>query len=88
MQCPADQPVVRSARLCIVTRAWISAAFFVAVAAPTVAIPVLAYAGAGERLDDPLTRLKDWMQRQHAAMLAVVLVAIGLLVLYKGIHAL
>jgi sulfite exporter TauE/SafE len=70
------------------TRAWISAAIFVAVAASTDAIPVLAYAGAGERLDDPLARLKDWMDRHNAALLAAILVVIGLLVLYKGIHAL
>jgi hypothetical protein len=71
-----------------VTRAWISAAIFVAVAASTVALPVLAYAGAGGRLDDPLARLKDWMERHNAAMLAVVLILIGMLVLYKGIHTL
>ncbi|MBV9353587.1 MAG: GAP family protein [Mycobacterium sp.] len=71
-----------------VTRTWISAAIFVAVAASTVAIPVLAYAGAGDRLDDPLARLRDWMDRHNAALLAAILVLIGLLVLYKGIHAL
>ncbi|MBO0863935.1 MAG: GAP family protein [Mycobacterium sp.] len=71
-----------------VTRGWISAAIFVAVAASTVAVPVLAYAGAGGRLDDPLDRLEDWMERHNAAMLAVVVILIGLLVLYKGIHAL
>lgn len=71
-----------------VTRAWISAAIFVTVAASTVAVPVLAYAGAGERLDDPLARLKDWMDRHHAALIAAILVVIGLLVLYKGVHAL
>ena len=71
-----------------VTGASISAAIFVAVAASTVAIPVLAYAGAGKRLDDQLARLKDWMDRHNAALLAAILVLIGLLVLYKGIHAL
>ncbi|OBI43667.1 hypothetical protein A5707_04565 [Mycobacterium kyorinense] len=70
------------------TRAWISAVFFVAVAASSVAIPILAYAAAGERLHDPLSRLRDWMERHNAAMLAVILVVIGLLVLYKGLHAL
>jgi hypothetical protein len=29
------------------------------VEAATVAVPVLAYAGAGHRLDDPLARLKE-----------------------------
>ena len=60
----------------------------VAVSASTVAIPVLAYAGAGHRLDDPLARLKDWMEKNNAALLAAVLVLIGLMVLYNGIHAL
>jgi Sap-like sulfolipid-1-addressing protein len=67
---------------------WISAAFFVAVAASSVAIPVLAYVGAGSRLDDPMVRLKDWMERNNAALLAAILVVIGLMVLYNGIHAL
>jgi Sap, sulfolipid-1-addressing protein len=54
----------------------------------TVAIPILAFAGAGHRLDDALARLKDWMQRHNAALLAAVLIVIGLMVLYKGIDAL
>jgi hypothetical protein len=66
----------------------ISAAIFVAVAASSVAIPILGYLAAGDRLDDALARLKKWMQENHAGMLAVILVLIGLMVLYKGIHAL
>jgi len=58
------------------------------VAGSTVAIPVLAYAGAGNRLDDPMARLKDWMERNNAALLAAILVVIGLMVLYNGIHPL
>ncbi len=68
--------------------AWGAVAWFVVVAGSTVAIPILAYAAAGERLDAPLARLKDWMERQHATLLAAILVVIGLLVLYKGIHGL
>jgi len=67
---------------------WIAAAIFVAVAASTVAIPILAYAAAGHRLDDPLARLKDWMDKNNAALMAAILVVVGLLVLYHGIHAL
>jgi hypothetical protein len=67
---------------------WILATVFVAVAGSTVAIPVLAYAGAGNRLDDPMARLKDWMERNNAAVLAAILVVIGLMVLYNGIHPL
>lgn len=64
------------------------AAVFIVLAAATVAIPILAYAAAGNRLDDPLNRLKEWMEKNHAAMLAAVLVLIGAMVLIKGIDAL
>jgi hypothetical protein len=43
---------------------------------------------SGDRLDEPLRRLKDWMERQHPTLVAAILVVIGLLVLYKGIHGL
>ena len=68
--------------------AWISVVFYVLVAASSAAIPVLAYAVAGERLDGPLTRLEDWMERHNAALVAAILVIIGVLLLYKGIHGL
>jgi hypothetical protein len=53
-----------------------------------VAIPILAYVGAGDRLEEPLERLKAWMEANHDAMLAVILFLIGLIVLYNGIRAL
>ncbi len=67
---------------------WILAAVFVVVAASTVAIPVLAYAGAGDRLVEPMTRLKNWMERNNAALLAAILIVIGLMVLHNGVKAL
>lgn len=67
---------------------WVAAAFFVVIAASSVAIPILAYAAAGSRLDDTLARLKDWMDRNNAALLAAVLVVIGAMLLYHGIDAL
>jgi hypothetical protein len=67
---------------------WIAAAFFVAIAASTVAIPILAYAAAGHRLDNTMARLKDWMDKNNAALMAAILVVIGLMVLYNGVHAL
>jgi formate-dependent nitrite reductase membrane component NrfD len=69
-------------------RVWIAEIWYVIVAASTVAIPILAYAVSGDRLNEPLTRLKDWMERQHATLVAAILVVIGVLVLYKGIHGL
>jgi hypothetical protein len=67
---------------------WITATIFVVVAASTVAIPVLAYAGAGDRLNEPMMRLKDWMERNNAALLAAILLVIGLMVLHNGVKAL
>jgi hypothetical protein len=67
---------------------WMAAAFFVAIAASTVAIPILAYAAAGHRLDDAMARLKGWMDKNNAALMSAILVVIGLMVLYNGVHAL
>jgi hypothetical protein len=66
----------------------ITGAIFLAVASSTVAIPVLAYAGAGHRLDDSMARIKDWMEKNNAALLAAILVLIGLMVFYNGVHSL
>lgn len=66
----------------------VAAAIFVVLAASTVAVPILAYVGAGDRFDDALERLKAWMEANHDAMLAVILLLIGLIVLYNGIRAL
>jgi len=63
-------------------------AVFVAIAGINGRDPILAYASAGDRLDDQLTRLKDWMEKNHAALEGAIMVVIGLMVLYKGIHAL
>jgi hypothetical protein len=62
--------------------------YYVVIAASTVALPILAYVVSGDRLDQPLVKLKDWMERQHATLVAAILVVLGVLVLYKGIHGL
>ena len=67
---------------------WASVAVFTAVAASSVALPVLGYLAAGDRLDEPLNRLKVWMEANHSAMVAVILAVIGVALLYKGIHGL
>jgi len=67
---------------------WILGAVFVAVAASTAAAPILAYAAAGNRLDEPMARLKDWMEQNNAALLAAILLVIGLMVVHNGVHAL
>ena len=57
-------------------------------AASSVAIPVLAYVMFADHLEGPLSRLKDWLERHNAGLVAVILVVIGLMVLYKGIRGL
>ena len=69
------------------TQSWTAVAIFTALAASSVALPTLAYLVAGERLDEPLTRLKKWMEDNHAGLIGAVLILIGVVVLYKGIHA-
>lgn len=61
---------------------------FVALSASTVALPVLAYAASGDRLDPTLARVKAWMEKYNAVLVAGILVIIGAMVLYKGIHGL
>jgi Sap, sulfolipid-1-addressing protein len=50
--------------------------------------PIVAYLVVGERVDRQLERMRDWMQREHAAVTAVILVVLGLLLLLTGIRAL
>ena len=84
--CVAAGLVIGSAGLG--TAVWAAVVYFAAIAGCSVALPILAYAVSGDRLDDPLARLKDWMERNHATLMAAILVVIGLLVFYKGVHGL
>jgi hypothetical protein len=70
------------------TGAWQAVLIFTALSASTVAIPVLGYLVAGDRLDAPLGRVKEWMERNHSALVAGILLFIGAALVYKGIHAL
>src|SRR6478735_1008007 len=48
--------------------AWLAMIYFVLIAGSTVLLPILAYVVSGERLAAPLTRLKEWMEQQHATL--------------------
>jgi threonine/homoserine/homoserine lactone efflux protein len=61
-------------------------ALFTLVASVSVAVPVLAYTILGERVLGPLGVARDWLVRNNSAVMAVVLVVIGLLLLLKGIN--
>ncbi|SKF92234.1 Protein of uncharacterised function (DUF2910) [Mycobacteroides abscessus subsp. bolletii] len=54
----------------------------------SVAFPGLAYAAAGHRLDDAMRRVRDWVDKNNAALMAAIPIVIGVMVPYNGIHAL
>lgn len=58
---------------------------FVLVAASTVAGPVIAFLLFGDRVEAPLLRAKDWLTRENATVMVVVLVVLGVVLLGKGI---
>jgi threonine/homoserine/homoserine lactone efflux protein len=66
---------------------WLAVVYYSALAASTVAIPTLAYVVAGDRVDRALKRLKEWMERQHAMLMASILLAVGLLLVFTGFRA-
>jgi threonine/homoserine/homoserine lactone efflux protein len=66
----------------------IAIAGFAAVASMSVAAPVLAYMLAGQRVLRPLSRAKDWLLRNNAAVLVVVFLILGALLISNGILAL
>ena len=59
-------------------------AVFTAIAAATVAIPVLGYAVARRRMAGPLAELKAWLTVHNAAVMSVLLVVIGAVLVGKG----
>ncbi len=54
----------------------------------TVALPLVAHLVLGDRATSPLQRANSWLTDHNAAVLAVVLLAVGVLVLTKGIGGL
>jgi hypothetical protein len=65
---------------------WTALVGYTALAGSTVALPILAYAVAPGRFDPVLVRAKDWIDRRHAELTAVILVVIGIVLLYQGIR--
>ena len=66
----------------------VAVAIFTAIAALSVAVPVLLYAVRGERMHGPLTRLRDWLERNNAIVMAIVIAAIGVMLLLEGVSGL
>ena len=58
---------------------------FVVIAASSVAIPVIAYLVASERMKAPLGALRAWLVHNNATVMAVLLLVIGVVMIGKGI---
>ena len=67
---------------------WLAIAFYTFLAGSTVIAPIIAYVVVGQRVDHHLERVRDWMQREHAAVTAAILLIVGVLLTYTGIRAL
>lgn len=63
----------------------VAVVLFTLVASVSVAIPVLSYTLLGDRVLGPLGVARDWLIRNNAAVMAVVLVLIGVLLVVKGV---
>ena len=61
---------------------------FTLLASVSVAAPVLTFALVGARVLPPLEKAKDWLTRNNAAVMAVVIIVIGLVLLTNGVTGL
>jgi threonine/homoserine/homoserine lactone efflux protein len=66
----------------------VAVAVFTGVAAISVAVPVGLYAVFGERMLGPLATVRDWLERNNAVVMSIVMTVIGVLVLAEGVSGL
>ena len=57
-------------------------------AASSVAIPIFLYLCFGERVDAPLRAVRGWLEENNAVVMSVVIVAIGVMLVIKGLKGL
>jgi Sap, sulfolipid-1-addressing protein len=65
-----------------------SVVVFTVLAASTVAVPVLGYAIGRKRMAGPLESLHRWLTVHNAAVMATLLLVIGVVLIGKGLGAL
>ncbi len=61
---------------------------FTLIAASTVAVPMIGYLAARDRMAGPLASLRDWLEQNNATVMAVLLLVIRVVLLGKGIGGL
>jgi threonine/homoserine/homoserine lactone efflux protein len=65
-------------------QAAVAVTVFTVLATSTVAVPVIGYLVAADRMADPLKRLKAWLEQHNAAVMGVLLLVIGVMLVGKG----
>lgn len=63
----------------------VAMAVFTVLASTTVAVPVVGYLAARDRMAAPLERLRAWLTQNNAAVMAVLLLVLGTALIGKGI---
>ncbi len=63
----------------------VAMAVFVVLASSTVAVPVIGYLAARDRMAAPLDRLRAWLTQNNATVMAVLLLVLGVVLIGKGI---
>ena len=61
---------------------------FVVIASSSVAVPVLAYLAAQNRVRQPLDDPRVWLTQNNSTVMAVLLLVIGVTILGKGLAGL
>ena len=61
---------------------------FVVIASSSIAVPVLGYLVAQERMQRPLEELRTWLTTHNAAVMSVLLLVIGISILGQGVAGL
>ena len=69
-------------------QAIVAVAVFTVIAASSVAVPVVGYAFARDRMQGPLGSLKTWLESNNATVMTVLLGIIGVVLIGKGIGGL
>lgn len=63
----------------------VAIAVFTVIAAASVAVPVIAYLVASERMAGPLESMRQWLVAENAVVMAVLLLVIGVAMVGKGV---
>lgn len=66
----------------------IAVAVFVLIASCTVAVPVIGFLLARDRMQEPLDELRVWLTANNAAVMSVLLLVIGFVIIGKGVGGL